>query len=313
MWLPATPETPDRTVKSAPKYRKTYMVRHNAKGVKICVSKFHSLRQLVIMSAPEWQNADSCKKCAAKFTMVNRKHHCRNCGHTFCGKDTTKRCPVLEFGYTEPQRVCDTCYDMIQAGSSSSKSSRTSAKPRNEPSGAKQASASSPSQPAPEPAAKPKKVKQCVCNMPLCICPNPSEENEPQARPEPSKAEQPKKQSKASTNYSQAAVGSFSGFGRPEKRSYDLSGNLNEQCREAVKAGDLEGVKQLLSAGASARYEDRTGNTLLHLAAMFNRLDLVQVLVEAGGDLTRKNPDKETPADLAPPSLQIKIKSMMSG
>jgi hypothetical protein len=58
---------------------------------------------------------------------------------------------------------------------------------------------------------------------------------------------------------------SFQGFGGSSRSAatYDLKGDLNEQVREAVKAGDLAGVQQLLAAGASAKYIDRTGNALV--------------------------------------------------
>jgi len=37
---------------------------------------------------PRWQPDDSsmvCTGCAAHFTILNRRHHCRNCGGLFCG------------------------------------------------------------------------------------------------------------------------------------------------------------------------------------------------------------------------------------
>lgn len=212
---------------------------------------------------------------------------------------------------SEPQRLCDECDIMVQAGDQDNLKRTVKPASTSAPAASSSSPAPAPEEPKPEPvAAKPKKQKNCVCGMPLCICPEPEEEPEEERKEEPTEAPKAKKVSTASSNYSESTVSSFSGFGTKQKRTYDLSGNLNEQCREAVKAGDLEGVNELLKAGASAKYEDRTGNTLLHLAAMFNRLDLVEALVKAGGDLSRKNPDKETPADLAPPSLQAKIKAM---
>jgi ankyrin repeat protein len=89
-----------------------------------------------------------------------------------------------------------------------------------------------------------------------------------------------------------------------------MNGDLNEQVREAVKAGDLAGVTQLLNAGASAKYVDRTGNALAHLAAMFNRYDIIELLTQHGADLWVKNPSRETPVDLAPPALQRKMKEL---
>ena len=30
--------------------------------------------------------ADSCTKCRVKFTLTERRHHCRACGHVFCSR-----------------------------------------------------------------------------------------------------------------------------------------------------------------------------------------------------------------------------------
>jgi len=85
---------------------------------------------------------------------------------------------------------------------------------------------------------------------------------------------------------------------------------LNSQCREAIKAQDIEGVKLLLKAGAKADYKDRTGNTLLHLAAMFDNTELVKVLINAGADPWVQNPSKESAIDIAPPALALKMKTL---
>jgi len=89
-----------------------------------------------------------------------------------------------------------------------------------------------------------------------------------------------------------------------------MKGDLNEQCRDAIKSGDINGAKILLRAGANASYKDRTGSTLVHLAAMFNRFDLVELLVKNGASIHEKNATGETALDVAPPSLQHKMRTM---
>eukprot|EP01027_Heterolobosea_sp_BB2_P016989 GEZU01024110.1.p1 GENE.GEZU01024110.1~~GEZU01024110.1.p1 ORF type:complete len:180 (+),score=35.95 GEZU01024110.1:36-575(+) len=55
-----------------------------------------------------------CMACKKKFTFTNRRHHCRNCGGLFCGTCTSKRLPLLRFGFNEPVRVCNNCYQILQ-------------------------------------------------------------------------------------------------------------------------------------------------------------------------------------------------------
>eukprot|EP00824_Muranothrix_gubernata_P000565 TRINITY_DN10685_c0_g1_i3.p1 TRINITY_DN10685_c0_g1~~TRINITY_DN10685_c0_g1_i3.p1 ORF type:complete len:477 (-),score=83.46 TRINITY_DN10685_c0_g1_i3:60-1490(-) len=55
----------------------------------------------------------TCMNCKEGFTVVRRRHHCRNCGGIFCGSCSSKRFPILKFGYTDPVRVCDACYQIL--------------------------------------------------------------------------------------------------------------------------------------------------------------------------------------------------------
>jgi ankyrin repeat protein len=57
----------------------------------------------------------------------------------------------------------------------------------------------------------------------------------------------------------------------------------------------VEGVHQLLNAGAAVTDTDPQGNTPLHLAAAMSTQSMVQMLVEKGADVNAKNQKGETP------------------
>lgn len=77
--------------------------------------------------APQWipdKDADTCMRCkSAKFTVVNRRHHCRNCGYVICG-DCSKNRFLLLSQSDDPLRVCNTCYKAL-SGSGSVAESRS--------------------------------------------------------------------------------------------------------------------------------------------------------------------------------------------
>ena len=58
-----------------------------------------------------WEKDDEveqCASCTSKFSVSNRKHHCRNCGHIFCNDCTSRTANVPT--YKKPERVCESCY-----------------------------------------------------------------------------------------------------------------------------------------------------------------------------------------------------------
>jgi len=294
------------------------------------------------ISPPEFKNSTKCQACGALFGLINRKHHCRNCGNTFCAKCSQKSSPLPTYGFVEPVRVCDKCYDDLRATQSFADSPRKSERaetqaedgdskvqpsstssssrvPATDDDVADEEGSSSEAPTGEEKKETRKRVANCKCKMPLCICPaDPETEEEKEEREKKEgksvkKVERKKAPPASSTSSnipSPTSQPTFVGFGQKTTRQYDLKGDLNNQCREAVKAQDLDGVKMLLKAGAKADYKDRTGNTLLHLAAMFDNTELVKVLIAAGADPWIQNPGKESPIDIAPPALAAKMKSL---
>nr|XP_006822524.1 PREDICTED: lateral signaling target protein 2 homolog [Saccoglossus kowalevskii] len=62
---------------------------------------------------PAWvpdENCTYCTSCKVPFTVIRRKHHCRNCGKIFCGRCSTNSVPLPRYGVIKPVRVCTKCY-----------------------------------------------------------------------------------------------------------------------------------------------------------------------------------------------------------
>ncbi|KAF2344500.1 FYVE zinc finger [Trinorchestia longiramus] len=56
------------------------------------------------------QEAPRCMACGASFTMLRRRHHCRNCGKVFCGGCSEHAVPLTHYGIWRPVRVCNICF-----------------------------------------------------------------------------------------------------------------------------------------------------------------------------------------------------------
>ena len=78
---------------------------------------FVSMLQQRPKSKSHWVDDDTqndCMICAKKFTVTNRRHHCRWCGHLVCANCSSKKWKVSK---GDPKRVCDQCYKRLSEGS----------------------------------------------------------------------------------------------------------------------------------------------------------------------------------------------------
>ena len=63
-----------------------------------------------------------CSRCSSKFTVFNRRHHCRSCAASVCGRCSAARLVVRARAFEdgseegEPVRVCDECKEKIKRG-----------------------------------------------------------------------------------------------------------------------------------------------------------------------------------------------------
>ncbi|CAJ0587641.1 unnamed protein product, partial [Mesorhabditis spiculigera] len=58
-----------------------------------------------------------CTHCHHKFSIADRKHHCRNCGQIFCAKCSRFESHITHMKISRPVRVCQNCYLRLKASS----------------------------------------------------------------------------------------------------------------------------------------------------------------------------------------------------
>jgi sterol 3beta-glucosyltransferase len=64
--------------------------------------------------APDDSSA-TCTVCAAPFSLLNRRRHCRSCGRLACGACFPHRCHLPGFPEDAPQITCERCLDHRRA------------------------------------------------------------------------------------------------------------------------------------------------------------------------------------------------------
>ncbi|KRZ15735.1 WD repeat and FYVE domain-containing protein 3 [Trichinella zimbabwensis] len=56
-----------------------------------------------------------CSNCHQKFTLTDRRHHCRNCGQLFCSKCSRFESEIRHLRIRRPVRVCQSCHARLKA------------------------------------------------------------------------------------------------------------------------------------------------------------------------------------------------------
>ena len=59
--------------------------------------------------------AESCLDCRVKFTFMERKHHCRNCGGVFCSSCSQYKKEIPRMKIHQPVRVCKACLQSLNS------------------------------------------------------------------------------------------------------------------------------------------------------------------------------------------------------
>ena len=85
----------------------------------------------------------------------------------------------------------------------------------------------------------------------------------------------------------------------PFTTGYSQQPLVNETLQEAVKQGNLAGVKQHLQKGADVNSKDKDGYTPLMAAAINGNLDVVEILVGEDAEVDARAADGNTALELA--------------
>jgi hypothetical protein len=69
----------------------------------------------VLTMPPKFAEMSMCSSCFREFNTALFRHHCRNCGKSFCSDHSFHERTIYRYGYTEPVRVCISCCYYIDA------------------------------------------------------------------------------------------------------------------------------------------------------------------------------------------------------
>uniref|UniRef100_A0A4W3HF18 WD repeat and FYVE domain containing 3 n=1 Tax=Callorhinchus milii TaxID=7868 RepID=A0A4W3HF18_CALMI len=78
-------------------------------------------------AADHWvkdDGGDSCSGCSVRFSLTERRHHCRNCGQLFCQKCSRFQSEIRRLKISSPVRVCQNCYYNLQQERGAEENSR---------------------------------------------------------------------------------------------------------------------------------------------------------------------------------------------
>lgn len=69
--------------------------------------------------APLWipdAHASKCSRCETIFSLINRRHHCRNCGDIVCDACSSFRIMLKHVDQKKEVRVCVSCFESFNSG-----------------------------------------------------------------------------------------------------------------------------------------------------------------------------------------------------
>ncbi|TDH73311.1 hypothetical protein CCR75_007396 [Bremia lactucae] len=85
-----------------------YRARSSSNASSCIISSAVAHPEVVV---PRFTKAPTCLECDCTFDFLLRRHHCRQCGNSFCFEHSTRQLALPHLGYMTAQRVCDMCFE----------------------------------------------------------------------------------------------------------------------------------------------------------------------------------------------------------
>lgn len=77
----------------------------------------NALSTSITFEEPNWMpdtSANTCLNCNSSFTLLTRRHHCRNCGKIFCNECCSEKMLLPHLGKNELEKVCNNCKLIVE-------------------------------------------------------------------------------------------------------------------------------------------------------------------------------------------------------
>jgi len=89
------------------------VIEYNKTGQWAEITTDKNPNKVFSLEAPIWvpdADVDKCMICSSSFTMIRRKHHCRNCGKAVCSNCSSNKIYMPNIS-RNILRACDNCYE----------------------------------------------------------------------------------------------------------------------------------------------------------------------------------------------------------
>lgn len=112
-WLIRTPRKSFFVSASSHEEKQAWMEHMESYRARLVQTSGHKPPSELAVSWIPDQASSICMRCSTKFTVANRRHHCRKCGFVVCSACSKKRAVIQHIHPTKHLRVCTLCHQHL--------------------------------------------------------------------------------------------------------------------------------------------------------------------------------------------------------